>query len=94
MTQSMLSTATQLLEFLEVEQWLMSHIYTERDRGRRIKRATATLAGGRLHNRLFDCMQRVYAPTPHYAMSKRLWLLQQQSLHRRRSVGEDISAAS
>ena len=35
----------------------MSHIDTERDRGRRITRATATLAGGRLHNRLFDCMR-------------------------------------
>ena len=73
--------------------WLVSHIYTDRDKARRIERATATLGGGRLPTLLFDCIQRVYAPTPHYAMYKRLWLLQQQSLHRRRSVGEDISAA-
>jgi hypothetical protein len=71
----------------------VSHIYTDRDKARQIERATATLGGGRLPTLRFDCIQRVYAPTPHYAMYKRLWLLQQQSLHRRRSVGEDISAA-
>ena len=32
---------------------------TDRDRGRRSKRATATLVGGRLHNLLGDCVQRV-----------------------------------
>ena len=68
MTQSVLSTGTWLLGFREVEDWSVSYIYTDRDRGRRIKRATATLEGGRLHNRLFDCMQRVYAPTPHCAL--------------------------
>src|SRR6266704_6939841 len=72
----------------------MSHIDTDRDKGRRITRATATLEGGRLHNRLRDCMQRVYASTPHCTMDRRPWLLQRPSLHRRRSVAEDISAAS
>jgi len=67
---------------------------TDDDRGRRTKRATATRAGGRLHARLFDCIQRVYASTPPYAMDKRPWLLQRHRLPRRRSRGQDISAAS
>src|SRR6266404_5280872 len=32
----------------------MPHLYTDDDRGRWIKRATATLTGGRLHTRLFN----------------------------------------
>ena len=39
----------------------MAYILTGRDRRRWIKSVTATLKGGRLHNRLFDCMQRVDA---------------------------------
>ena len=59
LTQSSLSTGRWLLGFLEVGGEMGSHIYTDRDRGRRITKATATLEGGRLHNRLFDWMQRV-----------------------------------
>jgi len=44
---------------------------TECDRGRRSKRATATLEGGRLHTLLFDYMQRVYALTPHCTIDRR-----------------------
>ena len=62
MTQSSLCTDTWLLGFCGGEGRHVSHIRKGRDRGRRIKRVTATLEGGRLHNRLFDCMQRVYAP--------------------------------
>jgi len=43
MTQSSLSTGTWLLGFRGVSGGVMSHIYTDRDKGRRIKRATATL---------------------------------------------------
>jgi len=42
-----------------------------RRQGKTDQRATATRAGGRLHTLLFNCMQRVCAPTPHCAMSKR-----------------------
>jgi hypothetical protein len=36
----------------------MSSLHTNCDRGRWSKSATATLEGGRLHNRLCDCMER------------------------------------
>ena len=45
-----------------------SHIRMDRDRGRRIKRATATHAGGRLPNRLCDWMQHMRVSTPHDAL--------------------------
>src|SRR4029434_10060913 len=94
MTQSSSCAGTGLLEFRAVESGRVSHLRTDRDKARRIERATATLGGGRLPTLLFDCIQRVYASTPHGAMYKRPWLLQRQRLHHRRSVGEDISAAS
>src|SRR5438552_1770332 len=49
MTQSSLCTDTW---FRGVEGGRVSHLRTEDDRGRRIKRATATRAGGRLYNLL------------------------------------------
>jgi len=41
------------------EERALSTERTHRDRRRRSKRATATLEGGRLHNLLGDCVQRV-----------------------------------
>jgi hypothetical protein len=61
---------------------------------REAQTATATPEGGRLYTLLCGCIQRVYVSLPHYALSKRPSLLQRPRLHRRRSVGEDISAAS
>ena len=43
-----------MLGFWKVERVRMPHLYTDDDRGRWIKRATATLTGGRLHTRLFN----------------------------------------
>jgi len=67
LTQSSLSTGRWLLGFLEVGGEMGSHIYTDRDRGRRITKATATLEGGRLHTPLFYSVQRVYVLTLHCA---------------------------
>jgi len=49
----------------------VAHLHGMRQ-GKTIKRATATLEGGRLHTLLFDCMQRVYALTPHCTIDRRL----------------------
>jgi hypothetical protein len=62
--------------------------------GRASKRATATPKGGRLHYALSELMQPVYTPNHMALLRGNRSSSQRHGLHRRRSVGEDISAAS